>query len=150
LSGAKTTTAPANAFENYDLKGEAPGARYQSLCEVALESYQRGLEVLRAGATSDQVLDAAEVIHARGFTINDAFLHGFGVGLLPPNLGTRRTAKGRSIAPFVFEANMCVVLQPNIVTEDERSGVQLGNLMRITADGAQNLHSVPLRYFVTA
>ena len=27
MSGAKTTSAPANAFENYDLKGEAPGAR---------------------------------------------------------------------------------------------------------------------------
>jgi len=129
--------------------GEAPRARYQALCDVALESYQRGLEVLRAGATSDDVLDAAEVIHARGFSVNDAFLHGFGVGLLPPNLSTRRTAKGRSIAPFVFEANMCVVLQPNVVTEDERSGVQLGNLLRITAEGAENLHSVPLRHFVT-
>jgi Xaa-Pro aminopeptidase len=129
--------------------GEGPGARYASLCEVAFESYQRGFEVLRAGATSDDVLDAAEVIHARGFTVNDAFLHGFGVGLLPPNLATRRTAKGRSIAPFVFEKNMCMVLQPNIVTEDERAGVQLGNLVRITETGAENLHSVPLRFFVT-
>jgi Xaa-Pro aminopeptidase len=129
--------------------GEAPGPRYASLCAVALESYQRGLEVLRAGATSDDVLDAAEVIHERGFTINDSFLHGFGVGLLPPNLGTRRTAKGRSIAPFVFEKNMCMVLQPNIVTEDERAGVQLGNLVRITDTGVENLHRLPLQYFVT-
>lgn len=27
MSGTATTSAPANAFENYDLKGEAPGAR---------------------------------------------------------------------------------------------------------------------------
>ena len=42
-----------------------------------------------------------------------------------------------------------MVLQPNIVTEDERAGVQLGNLVRITERGAENLHSVPLRFFVT-
>jgi Xaa-Pro dipeptidase len=129
--------------------GEAPGTRYRDLCEVALESYQRGIEVLRAGATSEEVLDAAEVIHQRGYTINDAYLHGFAVGLLPPNLNTRRTAKGRSLAPFVFQTNMCVVLQPNVVTEDERCGVQLGNLLRITDTGTECLHAVPLQHFVT-
>ncbi len=130
--------------------GEAPGPRYRDLCAVALESYQRGVEVLRAGATSEDVLDAAEVIHQRGYTINDAYLHGFAVGLLPPSLNTRRTAKGRAAAPFVFEPNMCVVLQPNVVTEDEQCGVQLGNLLRITATGTECLHAVPLRHFVTA
>jgi hypothetical protein len=41
------------------------------------------------------------------------------------------------------------VLQPNIVTEDERAGVQLGNLVRITDTGVENLHRLPLQYFVT-
>jgi hypothetical protein len=43
---------------------------------------------------------------------------------------------------------MCVVVQPNVVTDDERAGVQLGNLFLITADGAECLHGVPLQYFV--
>ena len=43
---------------------------------------------------------------------------------------------------------MCVVVQPNVVTQDERAGVQLGNLFRITANGAECLHRLPLKYHV--
>ena len=39
--------------------------------------------------------------------------------------------------------------QPNVVTPDERAGVQLGNLFRITEGGAECLHRLPLQYFVT-
>ena len=44
---------------------------------------------------------------------------------------------------------MCVVVQPNVVTPDERAGMQLGNLLRITATGCECLHGVPIQYFVT-
>jgi Xaa-Pro aminopeptidase len=129
-----------------------PGDLYRRLWDCALESYTRCLKALRAGASSEDVLDAADVIAERGFTINDGFLHGFGIGLLPPSIGTRESA-GRRGPPgprFMFEENMCVVLQPNVVTPDERAGVQLGNLLRITRDGTECLHRLPLRYFVTA
>ena len=43
---------------------------------------------------------------------------------------------------------MCVVVQPNVVTRDETAGVQLGNLFRITQDGAECLHRLPLVYSV--
>jgi hypothetical protein len=39
-------------------------------------------------------------------------------------------------------------VQPNVVTLDERAGVQLGNLFRITRDGAECLHRLPLEYSV--
>lgn len=127
-----------------------PSDRYRRLWSTALEAYQRCLACLRPGATSEDVLDAAEVIAERGFTINDGFLHGFGVGLLPPSIGTRQAKRGIPKPPFRFEENMCVVVQPNVVTLDERAGVQLGNLVRITRDGAECLHQLPLQYFVTA
>ena len=97
------------------------------------------------------MLDAAEVIAERGFTINDGFLHGFGIGLLPPSIGTRESAgrRGQPGPKFTFEENMCVVVQPNVVTHDERAGLQLGNLFRITRDGAECLHRLPLQYHVT-
>jgi Xaa-Pro dipeptidase len=131
--------------------GRAPSALYQNLWETALEAYERCVAILRAGATSEDVLDAAEVIAQRGYTINDGFLHGFGVGLLPPSIGTRESAARRGLPgpPFTFEAEMCVVVQPNVVTRDERAGVQVGNLFRITASGAECLHRLPLTYFVT-
>jgi Xaa-Pro dipeptidase len=126
-----------------------PSGLYRSLWETALEAYERCLKCLKPGATSEDVLDAAEVIAERGYTINDGFLHGFGIGLLPPSIGTRQAKRGIPKPPFRFEENMCVVVQPNVVTHDERAGVQLGNLVRVTRDGAECLHKLPLQYFVT-
>jgi len=127
-----------------------PSRLYRQLWDTALESYQRCMRCLKPGATSEDVLDAADVIAERGFTINDGFLHGFGIGLLPPSIGTRQAKRGVPKTPFRFEENMCVVVQPNVVTHDERAGVQLGNLVRITRDGVECLHRLPLQYFVTA
>ena len=104
---------------------------------------------MRARATSEDVLDAANVIDERGFTINDGFLHGFGIGLLAPSIGTRQAQRGVPKPPFAFEADMCVVVQPNVVTRAERAGVRLGNLFRITKDGAECLHRLPLEYYMT-
>ncbi len=125
-----------------------PNALYRRLWDVALDAYTRCAAILRPGATVEDVLDAAEVIHEAGFTINDGFLHGFVIGLLPPSVRTRRTADGPQ-HPFVFEAGMCVVVQPNVVTADERAGVQLGNLFYITETGSECLHRLPVQYFVT-
>ncbi len=127
-----------------------PNALYRKLWDCALEAYRRCTKVLRAGATSEDVLDAADIIAERGFTINDGFLHGFGIGLLPPSIGTRQAKRGIPKPTFRFEKNMCVVVQPNVVTPDEQAGVQLGNLFRITEDGAECLHQLPLAYYVTA
>lgn len=126
-----------------------PNDQYRKLWDCALEAYERCVRVLREGATSEDVLDAADVIAQRGYTINDGFLHGFAIGLMPPSIGTRQAKRGIPKPPFRFERNMCVVIQPNVVTPDERAGVQLGNLFRITADGAECLHRLPLQYYTT-
>ncbi len=125
-----------------------PNDLYRRLWDTALEAYTRCTAVLRAGATTEDVLDAAEVIHARGLTINDGLLHGFAIGLLPPSVRTRQTVQ-EAHAPFTFAAGMCVVVQPNVVTPDEGAGVQLGNLLSITDTGCECLHRVPVQYFVT-
>jgi len=128
--------------------GAQPTDLYRRLWDTTLEAYERGVKCLRAGATSEDVLDAGDVIAGRGFTINDAYLHGFGIGLLPPSIGTREAKRGIPKPPFVLQENMCVVVQPNVVTRDESAGVQLGNLFRITANGAECLHRLPLEYSV--
>jgi hypothetical protein len=91
------------------------------------------------------VLDAAESIHAAGFTIYDDLVHGFGGGYLPPILRTRQTGSAEA-TPFTFRENMTVVIQPNVITPDERAGVQLGQLVRVTADGVESLHRYPLQF----
>ena len=125
--------------------GTPPTAEYWRMYEVAVEVFRRIAAVIRPGATTDEVLDAAEYIHAAGFTIYDDLAHGFGGGYLPPVLRTRRTSVGIA-KPFTFRENMVVVIQPNVITEDERMGVQVGELMRVTRDGIESLHRYPMRF----
>ena len=124
--------------------GEEPTPPYRRLYEVALEAYRRVAAVLRPGATGQDVLAAGAYIDQQGLSIRDGLLHGFGVDLQPPSLRTPGS-QHRPPAPFTFQENMTVVIQPNPVTPDERMGVQIGNLVRITATGIEPLQQFPLR-----
>ena len=41
---------------------------------------------------------------------------------------------------------MTIVIQPNVITGDERMGVQVGELCRVTRAGVQSLHRFPMRF----
>ena len=49
--------------------GEAPSTAYRELFDLALEAYQRIVEAIRPGASEQDVLNAANIIEDRGFTI---------------------------------------------------------------------------------
>jgi Xaa-Pro aminopeptidase len=121
-----------------------PTPLYQELHDVALACFDRITALLRPGATAQQVVGAAEAIHQAGFSIYDDLLHGYGGGYLPPVLRTSQTTHG-PVPDFQFEENMTVVVQPNVITPDERAGVQVGELVRITAAGCESLHTYPRR-----
>ena len=125
--------------------GEPPTPAYQRLYDVAVEAFERIAAVIHAGATVEDVLDAAECIHAAGFSVNDDLLHGLGGGYLPPILRTRQTS-AQPAAPFTFAENMTVVIQPNVITPDERMGLQVGELVRVTPTGVESLHTYPMRF----
>jgi len=125
--------------------GTRPTSQYQRMYDVAVETYHHIANAIRPGATADDVLDAGEYIHTSGFGIYDDLLHGFGGGYLPPILRTRSTCV-RPPTPFSFEENMTLVIQPNVITEDERMGVQVGELVRVTRDGVESLHRYPLSF----
>jgi Xaa-Pro dipeptidase len=112
---------------------------FRRLHEVASETFHAIAATIRPGVTADHVVRAARIIEDRGFTICDDLVHGYGGGYLPPVLRTRSTLHG-PVADFVFEQNMTVVIQPNVVTTDGRAGVQVGELVRVTADGVARLH----------
>ena len=125
--------------------GSPPTTAYERLYDVAVEAFNRITRVLRAGATVAEVLDAADYIHAAGYRIYDDLVHGYGGGYLPPILRTRQTS-ARPAEPFTFKENMTIVVQPNVVSEDERMGVQVGELLQVTSDGVQSLHNFPMRF----
>jgi Xaa-Pro aminopeptidase len=48
---------------------------------------------------------------------------------------------------MTLEENMTVVVQPNVVTRDHTSGVQVGELVRVTQTGFERLHAAPRGFF---
>jgi len=131
---------PGQLLRTFAVAAE-PATLYRELHAVADAAVDAILAVLRPGASAADVVAAAGVIEDAGFTTRDDLLHGFVGGYLPPVVGSR----SRQIAPvpdFTFATGMTVVVQPNVVTPDERAGVQTGELVLIGEDGPERLHGV--------
>lgn len=116
-----------------------PTALYRDLHAVADEAFTSIFDTLRPGVHVEEVLDVASCIDKAGFTICDDLVHGYCGGYLPPVLGTRERPSG-PVQDFTFEENMTVVIQPSIMSRDGKAGVQTGELVHISANGAQRLH----------
>jgi Xaa-Pro dipeptidase len=91
------------------------------------------------GTTMQQIIDAAGVIEDAGFTVYDDLVHGFGGGYFPPVLGSRSRPAG-PLPDMTLEAGMTCVVQPNVITPDQRAGVQVGELVLVTRTGFERLH----------
>jgi Xaa-Pro aminopeptidase len=116
---------------------------YEDLHRVAGAAFRAMAARLRAGAAAgDLAAAAAEIILGAGYTIYDDLLHGFGGGYLPPVISRAAVESGQA-GGFTFEAGMTVVLQPNVITPDERAGVQTGELVLVTGAGWEPLHRYP-------
>lgn len=122
-----------------------PTPEYERMHEVALSTFHRVVSTLRDGATSDELLEIAGDIHQAGYTICDDLVHMAVGGVYAPYLRTRPTTAGDPPA-ITYRENMLVVVQPNVVTEDQRMGVQVGEMVRVTKTGAERLHRAPLGF----
>jgi Xaa-Pro aminopeptidase len=122
--------------------GEEPSAAVRKLHDVAEAALGAVSALLRPGVHAEELVEAAGVIEDAGFTTVDDLVHGFGGGYLPPVLGSRSRAI-RPIPDFTLEAGMTVVIQPNVATPDGRLGVQTGELLLVTEQGPERLHTFP-------
>ena len=120
--------------------GEEPSALQRELHEVADAAFDALFERVRPGATAADLVEASAVIGDAGFTTRDDLVHGFVGGYLPPVLGDK-TRTLEDVPEFTLEEGMTIVIQPNVVTSDESAGVQTGELVAVTADGAERLHN---------
>ena len=120
-----------------------PTPQIAELHNVALEVYREVAAAIRPGAGVEDVWAASDSIADHGFSIRDGLVHGFGIGLLPPSIRTRATTHGVD-DDWVFEAGETIVIQPNVITEDETVGVQVGELCVVTDEGARSLHTFPM------
>jgi Xaa-Pro aminopeptidase len=120
-----------------------PTTGFRDLHDAADAAFDAVTARLRPGASvRDLAKAAAEVILGAGYTIYDDLIHGYGGGYLPPVL-SRGDLEARQAPDFTFEPGMTVVIQPNVITPDERAGVQTGELVMITETGWESLHRYP-------
>lgn len=132
---------PGQVLRSFAVATE-PTSLYRKLHATAEAALEAVFAVLRPGAVPAQVVEAAGVIEAAGFTTCDDLLHGYGGGYLPPVIGSKSRPAG-PLPDLVFSAGMTVVVQPNVVTRDGRAGVQTGELVFLTGTGIERLHAAP-------
>jgi Xaa-Pro aminopeptidase len=126
--------------------GADPTPLYRDLHATAEAAFDAVTAVIRHGTTVQEIVDASGVIEARGFTIYDDLMHGFGGGYFPPIVGSKSRPAG-PLPQMTLEENMTVVVQPNVVTRDHKAGVQVGELVRVTRTGFERLHAAPRGFF---
>lgn len=120
-----------------------PVPLYRDLHDVADAAFGAVTALLAPGVTAAELTEAAAgVILGAGYTIYDDLMHGYGGGYLPPVV-SRAALANRQAPNFTFAPGMTVVVQPNVITPDERAGVQTGELMLITESGCESLHHYP-------
>lgn len=130
---------PGQVLRSFAL-GE-PTPLYRDLHAAADAAFDAVAAVLRDGALPRQVIEAARVIEDAGFTTIDDLLHGYGGGYLPPILGSLSRPAG-PVPEEPFRAGMTVVIQPNVATRDGKAGVQTGEMVLVTQDGVERMHTV--------
>jgi Xaa-Pro dipeptidase len=120
--------------------GADPSPLHRELHDVADAAFEALFERVRPGASAADLVEASALIGEAGFTTRDDLVHGFVGGYLPPVLGDT-TRMLEDVPDFALEEGMTIVIQPNVVTPDETAGVQTGELVAVTADGAERLHA---------
>ncbi|HUK60590.1 MAG TPA: M24 family metallopeptidase [Stellaceae bacterium] len=147
--GDVVTTEISGAFWDHSgqvLRSFAVGAEptqlYRDLHACADAAFDAIFAAVRPGAKPADLVAASRVIEERGFTTNDDIVHGYGGGYLPPVLGSKSRSSG-PIPDFALAPGMMMVIQPNVITRDDRAGVQTGQLVLVTETGAKSMHEFP-------
>jgi Xaa-Pro aminopeptidase len=131
---------PGQILRTFTVAAE-PTPLFRRLHETAEAAFDAVTGVIRHGATMQQIIDAAGVIEDAGFTVYDDLMHGFGGGYFPPVLGTQSRPAG-PLPEMMLQAGMTCVVQPNVITPDQKAGVQVGELVLVTETGFERLHRV--------
>ena len=125
--------------------GEGPTPEWQRLHDAAVETFEAVFKTIKAGVSSRELEEAAEVVHVRGYTIYDDLVHGN--AQLPPIIQTRTTRRHED-PEVVLEPNMVLVIQPNVITPDEKMGLQFGETVVVRDNGCESLDAFPREWIV--
>jgi Xaa-Pro dipeptidase len=125
--------------------GEGPTPEWGKMHDAAVEGFETLARVIKDGATTTEAEEAAEIIHTRGYSIYDDLVHG--VNQYPPIFQTK-TTKRHDSREITFRENMVIVIQPNLMTHDEKMGLQFGETLRVTKKGCESLNAYPREWVI--
>ena len=125
--------------------GEGPIPEWQKMHDAAKEAFEILSRVIKDGATTTEAEEAAEIIHERGYSTYDDLVHG--VNQYPPIFQTK-SRKRHDSKEMRFRQNMVIVIQPNLMTYDEKMGLQFGETLVVKKNGCESLNAYP-REWVT-
>ena len=132
--------------------GQDPPPDWQKLFSIGEQAYGQICEAIRPDANEGDVIKAASVIGESGHRIYDDLIHGYGVDIHPPLIDQSCCDYWNNAelipAGRIFAEDMAIVVQPNPITPDERMGLQVGALTRVTKDGAVSLQKYPMKFVV--
>jgi Xaa-Pro aminopeptidase len=127
--------------------GDGPTPEWQKMHDAALEVFEVLAKFIKDGATTSEAEEAAEVVHRRGYSTYDDLVHG--VNQYPPIFQTK-TRKRHDSREFTFRENMVIVIQPNLITYDERMGLQFGETLVVKKHGCESLNAYPRQWVTCA
>jgi Xaa-Pro aminopeptidase len=127
--------------------GEGPTPEWQKMHDAAMEAFDVLSKVIKDGATTTESEEAAEIIHRRGFSTYDDLVHG--VNQYPPIFQTK-TRKRHESKEITFRENMVIVIQPNLMTYDEKMGLQFGETLVVKKHGCESLNAYPRQWVTCA
>ena len=114
---------------------------FVELHDAAVATFHSITETLAGGASVGEIWQAAALIRDRGFSIEDDLVHGANQASPIIRLGGPEEMAQEST--FLSPGDV-VVVQPNVVDPPSGAGVQIGEMVRVTAMKVERLHSLPL------
>lgn len=131
--------------------GEPPTECYRDMFVRAEDCYDDLLDAVRPGNTAKDVYEAIAPLEDSEYKIYDVVVHGYGDGYFHPFIGTSSSNYWPGIddemtAEWTFKENSVLAIQPNVVTEDERKGLQLGTTVVVCSNGAEVLQEFPVEF----
>ncbi|MGE5220065.1 MAG: M24 family metallopeptidase [Chloroflexota bacterium] len=123
--------------------GEGPTPEWQKMHDAALEVFELLTKIIKDGATTTEAEEAAEIVHRRGYSTYDDLVHG--VNQYPPIFQTK-TRKRHESREITFRENMVIVIQPNLITYDEKMGLQFGETLVVKKNGCESLNAFPRQW----
>ena len=118
--------------------GEGPTPEWRDLHAAGVETFEILAKVIKDGTSTGEAEEAAEIIHRRGYSIYDDLIHG--ASQYPPIIQSRTTRRHKS-DEVIFRENMVIVIQPNVITKDEKMGLQFGETLVVRKNGCESLNS---------